>query len=274
MKKIIKICAIGILLVACNKHEVRETKYEDGQPEEMFYVKQTNDGSFARDGEYTYWYEDGQAAEKGQYKNGLKTGEWRLWYKNGQLNEIENYLKDSLHGKTERWYLDGEKAFSGEYKSGKAFGEWKSWFKNGNSSMLRYYNEHGNLHGLLSKWYDNGQIKLKENYIDGKKEGESMYWDSEGTLVYKRFFQNDIDTNFPAKYVSTSGESLELLKDQTFKLRYLKDYWFESRWTTAVGDFLINEGELDLDDFNEYEILKYNYDTLELEDDILFIRQD
>lgn len=119
MKKYLYISVILLLAIACTKHEKRETKYEDGQLQEQFFVKETKDGSFIKDGEYKSWYEDGQNQEAGKYSNGVKVGNWKSWHENGQLKFDLNYTNDTLNGKYIEWHYNGQKAIEKSLKMGK-----------------------------------------------------------------------------------------------------------------------------------------------------------
>lgn len=112
MKSIIKallIVGISTHLISCDKHEKRETKYDNGQLKEQFSVLETEEGSFIKDGDYKTWYDGGQSETEGQYENGKKVGNWKNWYSNGQMKSDLNFVQDTLDGKYAYWYENGQK---------------------------------------------------------------------------------------------------------------------------------------------------------------------
>ena len=72
----------------------------------------------------TDYYENGQKASQGEYKNGLKCGKWIYNHSNGKLAVEEIYnngkIKDGLY----IWYDEyGNKSFEKNYKDGKLNGK-------------------------------------------------------------------------------------------------------------------------------------------------------
>ena len=49
----------------------------------------------------------GQIESLGEIKNGKRDGQWTWWYENGQMWYERNYTNDKREGKSTEWYEDG-----------------------------------------------------------------------------------------------------------------------------------------------------------------------
>lgn len=272
MKKYWMIPALMVLVISCAKHEKRETKYENGQLQEKFFVKQTKDGSYIKDGDYKSWYENGQNEDVGKYFNNVKVGNWKSWYENGQLKLDVNYVNDTLSGDYKEWYENGQKRSQKTLKMGKSVGDFFSWHENGKIFSERKYTDEGVIDGLQTQWYEDGTKWQEETYISGKKEGLSLMWNSKGKLIAKREFKNGEDINLPATYRDWTGGELTLNVDETYKLRYIKRSGFRSDWAIATGEFFLYNNHLILKDHNMLSIQKFNADTIQLAGAPLYVR--
>ena len=50
--KILFLIVFSIIITACNRHQLREKKSDNGQLQEQYQVIETKDGSFVKDGYY------------------------------------------------------------------------------------------------------------------------------------------------------------------------------------------------------------------------------
>lgn len=149
MKKSLLLLIITLgLFSSCQQKEIREEKYESGQIKEQFYVIKGKNDAYIKTGEYLYYYENGQIAEKGTYKNNQLNGAYKKWYDNGILktdfafkdgkvhgtfknynNEgvllVEaNYAEDASHGKC-TLFNNNKTEVVGQYNMGKTDGKWE-----------------------------------------------------------------------------------------------------------------------------------------------------
>ena len=69
-------------------------------------------------GKFSMFYMDGQLAEQGEFKYGVKNGQWSAWYSNGKYKTIVNYKKGRLHGYYANYDEDGNIIAEGKYKKG------------------------------------------------------------------------------------------------------------------------------------------------------------
>jgi MORN repeat variant len=105
--------------IGCAKREVRETKYDDGQKKEQFYVKLDAEGNEVKDGPHSSWYENGQKETETPYKNGKPEGRWTGWYENGQKSVERNFKDGKEDGMNTWWYENGQKKREQTCKDGK-----------------------------------------------------------------------------------------------------------------------------------------------------------
>lgn len=264
MKTIFKtllVVSISTHLISCDRHEKRETKHDNGQPKEQFSVLETKDGSFIKDGDYKTWYESGQPESEGQFKDGKKANNWKTWYKNGQMESDFNYVQDTIDGKYIRWYENGQKMAEGTTNRSIDIGEYTAWYENGQmKSKFNYKN--GKKEGLQTSWYDNGQKTSEYTLVNGKPEGEFKNWDRDRNITANRVFKNGVDPILPKKYKNKNGSTVEVLQDETFKLKYQVTDWFYTSWKTKTGTLKISDNGLLL--LDDYEISKLNNDTLSI----------
>ena len=110
------------------------------------------------DGIFEKWYGNGQRAERGGYKLGLKEGEWIAWNQKGTA------------------------IFKGSFADGKENGIHLSWWENNQPQKSQDF-KNGILNGISWETYKNGQKKFEGEYLEGKKEGEWIYWKENGEKV-------------------------------------------------------------------------------------------
>ena len=119
------------------------------------------------DGTFREYYESGQLAQKGYYKNGLGQGEYIWYYEEGSIKQKAFYKDDKIEGIVTSFYPGGKIAQTVNHINGKREGE-------------------------LIEYYENGQIKEKRFYVNGKEEGKSLFYDEKGKLIKTEVYKNGI----------------------------------------------------------------------------------
>jgi len=102
------------------------------------------------EGNWKYFYENGNAKAEGKFNKGEKTGKWKYYYPNGRLQQ------------------------TGDYTNGKLSGIWVWYYDTGELLREEYY-IYGKLDGEATEYDKLGNIIAKGNYIEGYKEGEWIY---------------------------------------------------------------------------------------------------
>jgi hypothetical protein len=79
---------------------------------------QCNYHANTKEGLYKEWYENGQIAFEGSYKNGVRNGLCTSWYKSGQKEAEEYWLNGQLHGSSKYWTQKGDLQFDLAFNHG------------------------------------------------------------------------------------------------------------------------------------------------------------
>jgi len=152
-------------LLSCNSRETREVINPlTNKPMEKYEVRETDDGSFLKDGYYKKWHMNGQIEIDCNYKLNKRDGVYKKYFENGQIEFDTNYKNDSTDGHNIKYYKNGKKNWEGEFSSGKEVGVWNNWYENGQQKAILNYNQGGKLNGEQKYWYSNGQVSLIASY--------------------------------------------------------------------------------------------------------------
>jgi hypothetical protein len=117
-------------VIACNKG--RKTKNTSTEPSAPLYqsfkpkVKQDTIG-----GIYHEYYENGNVKVKGIYKNNKRDGDWSFFYDNGKLWSWGEYNEGLRNGGSSVYYENGVLKMEGKYLNNKQVGLWKFYNKEG-----------------------------------------------------------------------------------------------------------------------------------------------
>ena len=71
-----------------------------------------------REGEWIWYYENGELSSKSNYKDGKEDGEWLWYHRNGQLQTKGNYKNDKQEGEYLSYYKNGQLWAKDIYKNG------------------------------------------------------------------------------------------------------------------------------------------------------------
>ncbi|MEQ9301493.1 MAG: TonB family protein [Cyclobacteriaceae bacterium] len=125
-----------------------------------------------KDGEFVYYYPNGQVKSKGIFKENLRLGEWKWWYPNGQeMKEALIIHTNSVPNEEIELTIS-------------------SWDENGNQVVNRgkgeliQYNEHQYVGEL--------RVVAKGGILDGLKHGIWLGYDHDGDLLYKELYRDGI----------------------------------------------------------------------------------
>lgn len=142
--RLLLIIAIMTTLFSCKReHRVVKDTYPNGQQKVVNIYPDCNDTSLYK---VQFFYENGQLASEGFFKDGKKNGHFKSWYENGQLESDWNVLDGKENGFIQCWYTNGQKKKEGTLSNG---------IDNGQQTL----------------WYENGKQKSEGQFINGKKQG-------------------------------------------------------------------------------------------------------
>lgn len=98
----------------------------------------------------------------------VKDGQWNFWYSNGQLQMTGHYKDGVQHGKFTWWRENGQKQAEGEYVNGQMHGEWTTWHPNGLKETVGQY-EHGAPTGRWRRWDGEGRVAESQEFHKGSE---------------------------------------------------------------------------------------------------------
>jgi antitoxin component YwqK of YwqJK toxin-antitoxin module len=82
-------------------------------------INQYNINTGKKQGIWEEYYDNGQLAYKGSYKNGKEEGIWKWYHNNGQLDYKGSYKNGFRDGIWEEYFSDGDFWYEGEWDNGK-----------------------------------------------------------------------------------------------------------------------------------------------------------
>lgn len=123
-------------LTACEPELERVVyqSYSETQPKLVQYFQEDEGGKYKVKEEK--FYEDGTKEYIGGFdEKGNRNGEWRYYYPNGNLWSLGEYRNGLKHGKKEVYWPDGTKRYNGQFQNDKKSGKWT--FYNTDGSVLQ-----------------------------------------------------------------------------------------------------------------------------------------
>lgn len=115
--------------MSCNVQleEVIEESYPDGNPKLVkYYTKK--DRSLVKE---TTYYPNQQKQSEGEIKDEKMDGQWSFWFQNGQIWTTAQYKENIKQGKQTVWHDNGQKYYEGLFKDNERVGIWKFWDSSG-----------------------------------------------------------------------------------------------------------------------------------------------
>lgn len=133
------------------------------------------------EGEFNYYYKNGQLSAKGGYKAGLMDGKKTFYYSNGQVSQEGSYKEDKAHGYFVDYYLNGQVSREGWYVDGNQQGTFISYDLLGNITSKVYYLD-DKLHGL-AEYFNPGKQPDNTQFFDYGWFNKINQYDSTGKLM-------------------------------------------------------------------------------------------
>lgn len=192
------LAAFFILMTSCSSKQIREEKFNNGNPKEKYEVSEKKDGSFLKDGYFKQWFENGQLSISGNYKDNKENGKWTSFYNTGKIEE------------------------EGSYENGQKAGIWKQFAENG--QVLRELTfKAGELNGLQKWWFSGGQKHREATYENDKLNGTQITWNEDGSIKTKFVFEYGKNITIVGTWYYTRIESGNASYDSSQTYTYLKD---------------------------------------------------
>lgn len=139
-------------------------------------------GGRRRDGPYRSQYQNGQLAERSQYRHGVLEGRRERWYEDGRRHSVDHHRAGQPHGLAEQWRPDGTRYSKGRYENGRRVGDHQTWHYNGQLAE-QGSSRAGKLEGPWKSFYANGHPREEGAYVGGKRDGPWKTWYPNGKLA-------------------------------------------------------------------------------------------
>jgi uncharacterized protein len=141
------------------------------------------------DGYTVFYYDGGQVASEGYFKNGLPEGLWKAYYPDGVLKSI-GLKKAGLSDSTWVFYDNqGRMTWLYEYNDDKKDGCVQRFDTLGYLAEEMFY-VNDVLQGERLWLYPNGQVKKSLTYFNGKEAGISLEFAPDGTILTEEVYEN------------------------------------------------------------------------------------
>lgn len=233
--------------------------FEQGPGEGMLRMEGPVIGQ-KRNGEWKFYFQNGQLKETGIYRDNLREGLWKAYYEDGQLQSETNYADNT--GKMTEYYPGGEKSglglatgamktghwtyfyktgktkAEGMYDQGKKTGAWTYYHPEGAVSATGEYSG-GEATGPWSYFYDSGKLQSTGDFTAGKKEGLWKLYYPDGKLLGEGDFTRG---DGPYKEFYPEGEVRILGQMKDGKSHGHWKYFFEDGTLEGECDFEYGQG--------------------------------
>jgi TonB family protein len=94
-----------------------------------------------KDGQFIYYFENGQQQRECYYRENTLNGAFREWYKSGQLKNEQRYKNGLLDGPYKTWREDGGLKQEARYTKGEKNGNFKTYYENGQLTRNDLYQD-------------------------------------------------------------------------------------------------------------------------------------
>lgn len=129
---------------------------------------------------------DSKAVKAQKLANAAKDGKWSYWYENGQLSAEETYSNGTPMGIWKTYYTSGKPSSEINFTTGTAH----YWFENGQEQSNGIIGPDMQPDGKWTGWYDNGKVNFEGEYDHGKKTGTWVFYDNKGVKTTEQKFEN------------------------------------------------------------------------------------
>lgn len=172
-------------------HDTKKENYEDGKTLRVERVLALySDNSFAADGKYLEYHPNTKPFITGQFKAGRQEGEWSYYYENGQLNRKVTYSNGKLDGSWDIFRADGTLLAKRGFKDGIRDGDWISYDATGKQPLTEEHYIKGEPEGEWKAWYADGKPKQQVAFKKGKRDGKTAEWDEKGQKLIEAEYKD------------------------------------------------------------------------------------
>ncbi len=144
-----------------------------------------------QEGDWTYWYANGQKQAAGAWVHDLQSGAWSWWYDNGKPKQsgqydpsialAKSYSAAHRTGHWQHWYDNGQRYAEGDYVKDRQDGTWSYFSKTGKHFAEGHFT--AGAKDLLWSWHhEDGARKECGAFLEGFKVGPWTSWNADGSV--------------------------------------------------------------------------------------------
>jgi len=138
-----------------------------------------------QEGDWSYYYANGELSSQGRYEEDKQVGEWRAYYENGRPKFRGSYLGGYRNGLWTYWHATGSRKAMGYFVDGREEGQWTFWHEGG------VLESQGDYHEALQSlgwtyWHSNGATRAWGHFLEGEKVGVWRYRKPSGESAGER----------------------------------------------------------------------------------------
>ena len=190
-------------------------------------------------GEFKYFYENGNLREMGFVDQGHYEGLRIHYYQDGRIEQSETYLEGKLQGRSEEFYSTGKLKLSRSFSNGRLHGieesfnelgqlTYRSCYLNGESTNdFSHFEKTNKPEEIIETHFETGEISSRERFIFGKRNGFSEKFYVKGTLREKAFYKEEALSG-ERIFFNISGQKIECTTYEDGKKNGLRTNYFES----------------------------------------------
>ncbi len=150
-----------------------------------------------QNGEWKFFFKEGSNEQIGNFKNGVLNGEWKWYYNNGKPLRLETFTNGKRDGKYLEFSITGDTIEKGSYLDGEKEGFWKviagDIIEQGNYS-------NGLKDGIWKEYFKNGVLGYEGNFIQGNADGKHIYYFEDGRVREEQYYVSGIKEKIWKKY--------------------------------------------------------------------------
>ncbi len=172
-------------------------------------------------GKWIYYHSNKTLQQVGEYKNGKPVGVWKWYYNNEQLHRIETFVKGKEDGEIIEYDSIGVVITKGIYVNGIKDG---SWYYKVNDFTEEGSFVDGEKQGEWTSKYMNGNISFKGKYINGIPDEKHVYYHQNGKVKLSGKYNNGQKEGDWKKYNET-GEvvlTIQYKRGEEYKIDGVK----------------------------------------------------
>jgi antitoxin component YwqK of YwqJK toxin-antitoxin module len=189
-------------------------RYADGKIRAERQKAKYSDDHYEADGYYREFYPGGKKFVEGQYRQGRREGDWTYWFDNGQINRMVSFKNGQLDGQWEVYRADGTLAAKQSFAAGLRDGTWVIYNETGKQPLREEnYADKGKVDGVWKLWYPNGQLQQQAGFKLGQRHGALIQWKEDGSKVSESNWVNGKLDGTATIWLADGGKTVQQFKN-------------------------------------------------------------